>query len=170
MAQSSRWSLGCVAAGTIALTGPASGALPPGSGRAIAPLSAGRPAPVGGGADEPTPFDLNWYTIDGGGATYLAAGQYSLGATAGQPDAGSMSGGLFELGSGFWHGVIELSCYPNCDQSTTPPLLNVLDFSCFINAFAAGDSYANCDNSSTPPVLNVLDFACFINAFAAGCP
>jgi hypothetical protein len=62
------------------------------------------------------------------------------------------------------------NCYPNCDGSSTPPVLNVNDFACFINRFAAGDSYANCDESSTPPVLNVNDFACFINTFAAGCP
>ena len=60
-------------------------------------------------------------------------------------------------------------CYANCDGSTTPPALNVLDFACFLNRFAAGDSYANCDGSTTPPVLNVLDFGCFLNAFAAGC-
>ncbi len=30
--------------------------------------------------------------------------------------------------------------------------------------------YANCDNSVTPPVLNVNDFICFLNKFAAGCP
>jgi hypothetical protein len=60
-------------------------------------------------------------------------------------------------------------CYANCDASTTAPVLNVLDFSCFLNAFAAGQSYANCDNSTTPPVLNVLDFSCFLNQFAAGC-
>ncbi len=61
------------------------------------------------------------------------------------------------------------TCYANCDHSTTPPVLNVLDFSCFLNAFAAGDPYANCDHSTTAPVLNVLDFSCFLNAFAAGC-
>jgi hypothetical protein len=61
------------------------------------------------------------------------------------------------------------SCYANCDQSTTPPILNVNDFACFLNHFAAGDTYANCDHSTTPPVLNVLDFSCFLNAFAAGC-
>jgi hypothetical protein len=60
-------------------------------------------------------------------------------------------------------------CYANCDQSTTPPILNIADFSCFLNRFAAGDSYANCDASTTPPVLNVSDFACFLNRFAAGC-
>jgi hypothetical protein len=62
------------------------------------------------------------------------------------------------------------SCYANCDNSTTPPVLNVLDFTCFLNRFTAGESYANCDNSTTPPVLNVLDFTCFLNKFTTGCP
>ena len=61
-------------------------------------------------------------------------------------------------------------CYANCDGSTIPPLLNVLDFNCFLNRFSAGDPYANCDGSTIPPALNVLDFNCFLNAFAAGCP
>jgi glucose/arabinose dehydrogenase len=61
-------------------------------------------------------------------------------------------------------------CYPNCDGSTAPPVLNVLDFNCFINSFSSGESYANCDGSTTPPALNVLDFNCFLNRFAAGCP
>ena len=61
------------------------------------------------------------------------------------------------------------ACYANCDGSTTVPCLNVLDFGCFLNAFASNDCYANCDNSTTAPVLNVLDFGCFLNSFAAGC-
>jgi hypothetical protein len=60
-------------------------------------------------------------------------------------------------------------CYANCDGSSTPPILNVGDFACFINRFAAGASGANCDQSTTPPMLTVADFACFINRFAAGC-
>jgi hypothetical protein len=59
-------------------------------------------------------------------------------------------------------------CYPNCDPGGIPPL-NVLDFNCFLNAFAFGAPYANCDESTTPPVLNVLDFNCFLNRFSAGC-
>jgi hypothetical protein len=62
------------------------------------------------------------------------------------------------------------ACYANCDGSTTQPILNVLDFNCFLNRFTAGDPYANCDGSTTPPVLNVLDFNCFLNRFTAGCP
>jgi photosystem II stability/assembly factor-like uncharacterized protein len=61
------------------------------------------------------------------------------------------------------------TCYPNCDGSTTSPILNANDFQCFLNAFAAGQSYANCDGSTVVPVLNANDFQCFLNAFAAGC-
>ena len=60
-------------------------------------------------------------------------------------------------------------CYANCDQSTVPPILNVNDFQCFLNRFAAGDSWANCDASGPPPWLNAADFQCFLNHFAAGC-
>jgi probable HAF family extracellular repeat protein len=62
------------------------------------------------------------------------------------------------------------SCYANCDGSTAAPALNVADFSCFLNRFAAGDPYANCDQSTAAPVLNIADFSCFLNQFAAGCP
>jgi glucose/arabinose dehydrogenase len=62
------------------------------------------------------------------------------------------------------------ACAPNCDNSTEAPVLNVLDFNCFLNRYAAGDCYANCDRSTTPPTLNILDFNCFLNQFTAGCP
>jgi uncharacterized membrane protein len=61
-------------------------------------------------------------------------------------------------------------CYANCDASTTVPVLNVGDFTCYLQHFAAGDSYANCDWSCAPPTLNVADFTCFLQKFAAGCP
>jgi hypothetical protein len=61
-------------------------------------------------------------------------------------------------------------CYANCDGSTTAPVLNVVDFTCFLQKYAAVDPYANCDQSTTPPVLNVVDFTCFLQKFAAGCP
>jgi hypothetical protein len=61
-------------------------------------------------------------------------------------------------------------CYSNCDASTAPPLLNVNDFTCFLNKYAAQDPYANCDQSTTAPILNVNDFTCFLNKYAAGCP
>jgi hypothetical protein len=65
--------------------------------------------------------------------------------------------------------TIAPACYPNCDNSTQPPVLNVADFACFLAKFAAGDPYANCDQSTAAPVLNVVDFSCFLSAFASGC-
>jgi len=45
-------------------------------------------------------YDLTWSTVDGGGGT-SSGGIYSLGGTAGQPDAGLVSGGTFTLAGGF---------------------------------------------------------------------
>jgi len=60
-------------------------------------------------------------------------------------------------------------CFANCDASTALPFLNVADFTCFLQKFAAADVYANCDGSTIAPVLNVADFTCFLQKFAAGC-
>jgi hypothetical protein len=111
---------------------------------------------------------VSWWSVDGGADRSSGSGLTVTG-TIGQPDAGMCSGGGLTVSGGAWPGGAH-ACYPNCDGSTTSPVLNVLDFACFLNRFAAADLWANCDNSTTPPVLNVLDFACFLNNFAAGCP
>jgi len=49
-------------------------------------------------------YDLSWSTVDGGGWTFSSGGAYVLGGTAGQPDAGMMTGGVYTLGGGFWGG------------------------------------------------------------------
>jgi hypothetical protein len=58
------------------------------------------------------------------------------------------------------------ACYVNCDGSTGAGFLNVNDFVCFSQRFAAGEPYADCNHDQ---VLNVNDFVCFQQAFAAGC-
>jgi hypothetical protein len=115
-------------------------------------------------------LQLDWYTIDGGGGT-SSGGGLSITGTIGQPDAAAASSGVLECAGGFWSGLLSPSqCYANCDSSTAVPVLNVADFICFLNKFAALDPYANCDASTAPPTLNVADFICFLNRFAAGCP
>ena len=49
-------------------------------------------------------YDLTWSSVDGGGGTFSHGGGYSLGGTAGQPDAGLLTGGGYTLGGGFWGG------------------------------------------------------------------
>jgi hypothetical protein len=48
--------------------------------------------------------DLSWSTVDGGGGA-SAGGAFRLVGTAGQPDAGTMSGGDFKVKGGFWGAV-----------------------------------------------------------------
>lgn len=49
-------------------------------------------------------YELSWWTVDGGGGTFSSGGGYTLGGTAGQPDAGVLAGGGYTLGGGFWRG------------------------------------------------------------------
>jgi len=51
-------------------------------------------------------YDLTWNTVDGGGVTWATGGGYSLGGTAGQADAGVLTGGGYVLGGGFWRGGV----------------------------------------------------------------
>jgi hypothetical protein len=47
-------------------------------------------------------YDLSWWTVDGGGETFSTGGGYELGGTIGQADAGTLFGGGYTLGGGFW--------------------------------------------------------------------
>lgn len=64
---------------------------------------------------------LDWHTIDGGGHTFSTGGAFELGSTCGQPDAGEMSGGSFELAGGFWHGGLGLSAVRDDDAELGLP-------------------------------------------------
>jgi hypothetical protein len=114
-------------------------------------------------------LEMTWHTIDAGGGKMSGGDNLTLEGTIGQHDAGKMAGGGLELSGGYWGQDDAVACWANCDQSTIAPILNVQDFSCFLNEFAAGHASANCDESTVAPVLNVQDFACFLNKFAAGC-
>jgi hypothetical protein len=46
-------------------------------------------------------YSVSWYTFDGGGGN-STGGVYTLMGTIGQPDAGSHSGGDYDLTGGFW--------------------------------------------------------------------
>jgi len=58
-------------------------------------------------------YTLDWWTVDGGGTNPEGGSGYSLGGTAGQPDAGLLQGGDYRLGGGFWGGgaVVAMDYY-----------------------------------------------------------
>ena len=51
-------------------------------------------------------YDISWWTVDGGGQIVSSGEGYTLGGTAGQPDAGLLRGGHYTLGGGFWGGGV----------------------------------------------------------------
>jgi hypothetical protein len=58
------------------------------------------------------PYSLSWHTVDGGGETFSRGGDFVLGGTIGQPDAGPLHGGSYTLTGGFWPGAIAArTCY-----------------------------------------------------------
>ena len=61
-------------------------------------LAAGALAQAQGG------LRIDWWTVDGGGGS-LSDGAYVLDGTAGQADAGLLSGGDLTLAGGFWGGI-----------------------------------------------------------------
>ena len=79
------------------------------------------------------PFDLSWYSIDGGGAMRSTStdGVFELSGTIGQFDAGVMTGGDFKLTGGFWFeippgdcnadGIVGLSDHPRFLDCLTGP-------------------------------------------------
>lgn len=46
-------------------------------------------------------YSLPWWTVDSGGGA-SSGGNYNLNGTIGQPDAGTLSSGMYQLEGGFW--------------------------------------------------------------------
>ncbi|MFN0132516.1 MAG: GC-type dockerin domain-anchored protein [Phycisphaerales bacterium] len=134
---------------------------------------------VGYGVDSSQPEDRAFIWKEGRGTMaltdYLAEVGVNVPAGTRLFNAyGLSASGLVIAGTGVINNLgpsyrVELPCPANCDGSTAPPVLNVTDFICFLNKYAAGNSSANCDASTTPPTLNIADFVCFQTQFAAGC-
>ena len=68
-------------------------------------------------------FDLTWNTIDNGGVTFSSGGGYTLGGTAGQPDAATWSGGGYTLTGGFWHAARASGTAPGSGSGVYLPLI-----------------------------------------------
>ena len=55
-------------------------------------------------------YEITRSTIDGGGVMRSTGDAYELSGTIGQPDAGVMAGGEFELTGGFWFALAPTDC------------------------------------------------------------
>jgi hypothetical protein len=87
------------------------------------------------------PYSLVWSTIDGGGTTAVAGGSYVLGGTAGQPEAGSMAGGVYALSGGFWFaGAVVTAIDDEPAPPAAPAQLRILPSA--PNPFGAATAFA----------------------------
>ncbi len=106
-------------------------------------------------------FDLSWYTIDGGGEMFTAGGNFELSGTNGQPDAGRMRGGDFELLGGFWPGPGGGDCDPcdaNCDG-----VVDAFDVEPFIAVLFGGPQCAPCTGDANGDgVIDAFDIEPFV--------
>ena len=57
-------------------------------------------------------YNLDWYSINSGGAIEVASASYRLGVSIGQAGAGFMSGTNFDLGIGFWYALGSTAACP----------------------------------------------------------
>lgn len=109
------------------------------------------------------PLTMSWHTLDGGGG-WAYGDLFSLSGTIGQPDAGYMSAGSFEMFGGFWKGfTAETVCQPDFDHDG---FITGVDYDLFVQAFESGDFAADYDQDG---FITGVDFDLFVQAFEAGC-
>ena len=121
-------------------------------------------------------FDLSWYTIDGGGATFSTGEGFALGGTIGQADAGSMAGDAFVLRGGFWAiGTAAAPCPWDCDGSNDG-IVSVTDLLALLGQYDS-ESPNNCTGGSCDfngdgcvDVLDLLKQLGHYDSAGVGCP
>lgn len=120
-------------------------------------------------------FEIDWHSIDGGGATApnaSAGGSYEVAGTIGQPDAGPasgpMTGGAFEVRGGFWLVPLTCHCPGDINGDTTK---DGLDVQKFVACLTAGGNCTCADVDETAGVT-IDDVAIFVDDLLTGgvCP
>ncbi len=115
-------------------------------------------------------FSTDWYTVDSGGVLWTAGGPFELSGTIGQPDAGVLGGGPFELIGGFWSAA---PAFPPGDL-TCDGQINAFDIDPFVLALTDPAGYAlaypDCDaglaDINGDGSVNVFDIDPFVELLA----
>jgi uncharacterized repeat protein (TIGR01451 family) len=122
-------------------------------------------------------YAIPWWTVDGGGTMTASGGTYSLSGTAGQPDAGVLSGGAYSVAGGFWggagqgSGLFEADLAVGLSDSPDPVTgLGAVTYTIAVSN-AAGFSQAN-NLSVTQSFTSIPGSVSFLSASGSGwnCP
>lgn len=108
------------------------------------------------------PVNMDWYSINNGGAIEVAAGNIKMGLSIGQNAVGEVSAGNIKLGLGFWYGAAGSSA-PTCacDCAHDPVCDGVTDI--FDVAQCVNVAFRNNPDIGDPNILcpwNTTDVNC----------
>ncbi len=110
-------------------------------------------------------FSIIRQSSDSGGAVSSMGGVFALDGTIGQPDAGALSGGAFDLDGGFWFAVAP----GDCDVDGGVGLFDFTSFYECTSGPAGGPVSADCAcfDFDADDDVDLLDFRTFQVAFNA---
>ncbi len=114
-------------------------------------------------------YQIDWHSIDGGGVMFSTGGNFELGGTIGQADAGLMTGGNFELSGGFWGGAVpQCACLGDMNSDGDR---NGADIAAFVGCVIQGGSCVCADVNGMNGVT-LADVTVFVADLLAGtaCP
>ena len=115
--------------------------------------------------------ELSWHTIDGGGAISTTGRIWELSGTIGQPDAGSMTGGRWELAGGFWPGAVRASVPYDSDEDGDVDLHDhFYFFDCLNGPGTSSDGTCATLDIDGRRGIDLREFAAFQNAFTGQLP
>ncbi len=121
---------------------------------------------------QPAPqFDLDWYTIDGGGQMFSTSREMELGGTIAQHDAvQTLSGGGFQLVGGFWPVSLIVEAPPCPGDLDQDGDVDIGDLTQLLSHFGmvAGATPADGDLDGDTDV-DITDLAALLSNFGVSC-
>lgn len=128
-------------------------------------------------------YEIDWYSINGGGTVNSSSANYKMGASIGQSVAGAASSASYQMGIGFWYGAgASGSCVCDCHADPAPigscdGVQDVLDVVQTVNVAFRGaasilDPNVNCPYETTDvncsASTDVLDVVRMVNVAFRG--
>jgi len=107
-------------------------------------------------------IELTRSTIDGGGVMFSTSGSLELSGTIGQPDAGVLTGGGFELTGGFWIATP----LADCNQDGLASLLDMASLEKCLGGPGgpAATAQCRCFDLDGSGIVDMVDVAVFQTA------
>lgn len=108
------------------------------------------------------PVNMDWYSINNGGAIEVAAGNIKMGLSIGQNAVGEVAAGNIKMGLGFWYGAggsgaCACQCHGNPDCSGG---IDIVDVSLFINVALRFDPPGGIDDPLATCPYQTTDVDC----------